>query len=186
MVALAVTNRYLNGRAFARTIQRVNVHASDFHSPVNVVNCEHKRDCVDLAFSMPNMTGRPGYRTRPGRWMEEVPRRTSLALLPSPCFVLCLIGVGTGELLDYQGRVGDHFHCAVEPSPGHIRCRHSRCEKQLWMNALKSCGNRAWTEKVNGGHEDPDLNEQQLLANTFLTMVAFAKQHLMWTIAWKL
>ena len=55
--------------------------------------------------------------------MEEVPRRTSLAPLASPCFALCLIGVETEGLLDYQGRAGDHFHCAVEPSPGHIRCR---------------------------------------------------------------
>ena len=40
-----------------------------------------------------------------------------------PCFVHCLIGVETEGLLDYQGRAGDHFHCTVEPSPGHIRCR---------------------------------------------------------------
>ena len=39
--------------------------------------------------------------------MEEVPRRTSLVPLAFPC-----LGAG-----------GDHFHCAVEPSPGHIRCR---------------------------------------------------------------
>ena len=32
-------------------------------------------------------------------------------------------GGETEGLLDYQGRAGDHFHCAVEPSPGHIRCR---------------------------------------------------------------
>ena len=38
--------------------------------------------------------------------MEEVPRRTSLAPLASPCFLLCLIGVETEGLLDYQGRVG--------------------------------------------------------------------------------
>ena len=31
----------------------------------------------------------------------------------------------TEALLDYQGRAGDHFHCTVEPSPGHIRCRFS-------------------------------------------------------------
>ena len=55
--------------------------------------------------------------------MEEVPRRTSLAPLASPCFVLRLIGVETEGFLDYQGRAGDHLHCAVEPSPGHIRCR---------------------------------------------------------------
>ena len=56
--------------------------------------------------------------------MEEVPRRTSLVPLASPCLLLCLIGVEAEELLDYQGRAGDHFHCTVEPSPGHIRCRN--------------------------------------------------------------
>ena len=55
--------------------------------------------------------------------MEEVQRRTSLVPLASPCFVLCLIGVETEGLVDYQGRAGDHLHCTVEPSPGHIRCR---------------------------------------------------------------
>ena len=38
--------------------------------------------------------------------MEEVPRRTLLALLASSCFVPCLIGVETEGLLDYQGRAG--------------------------------------------------------------------------------
>ena len=54
--------------------------------------------------------------------MEEVPRRTSLVPLAFPCFVLRLIGLETKNVLDYQGRAGDHFHCTVEPSPGHIRC----------------------------------------------------------------
>ena len=36
--------------------------------------------------------------------MEEVPRRTSLAPLASPCFLLCLIGVETEGFLDFQGR----------------------------------------------------------------------------------
>ena len=55
--------------------------------------------------------------------MEEVPRRTSLVPLAFPCFLHYLVGVETEGLLDYQGRAGDHFHCMVEPSPGHIRCR---------------------------------------------------------------
>ena len=38
--------------------------------------------------------------------MEEVPCRTSLAPLASPCFALRFIGVETKELLDYQGRAG--------------------------------------------------------------------------------
>ena len=43
--------------------------------------------------------------------------------LACPCFVLRLIGLETKNVLDYQGRAGDHFHCTVERSPGHIRCR---------------------------------------------------------------
>ena len=38
--------------------------------------------------------------------MEEVPRRTSLAPLATPCFLLCFIGVETEGVLDYQGRAG--------------------------------------------------------------------------------
>ena len=38
--------------------------------------------------------------------MEEVPRRTSLAPLASPCLVLGFIGVETEGLLDYQGTAG--------------------------------------------------------------------------------
>ena len=40
------------------------------------------------------------------------------------CFVLCLIGVETEGLFRLPGAGGDHFHCTVEPSPGHIWCRH--------------------------------------------------------------
>ena len=38
--------------------------------------------------------------------MEEVPHRTSLVPLAFLCFVLCLIGVETEGILDYQGRAG--------------------------------------------------------------------------------
>ena len=40
--------------------------------------------------------------------MEEVSRRTSLALLASPCSVLCLTlsGMETEGFFDYQGRAG--------------------------------------------------------------------------------
>ena len=69
--------------------------------------------------------------------MEEVPRRTSLVPLASPCFALILIGVETEGFLDYQGRAGDHFHCVVELSPGHSRCRVIPGEKKhINMNFL--------------------------------------------------
>ena len=40
------------------------------------------------------------------KWLEEVPRRSSLAPLASPCLVLCLLRLETEGLLDYQGRAG--------------------------------------------------------------------------------
>ena len=55
--------------------------------------------------------------------MNEVPRRTSLAPLASPRFLFCLIGGGNRRVFRLAGEGGDHFHCTVDPSPGHIRCR---------------------------------------------------------------
>ena len=80
-----------------------------------------KRSRKRVEISTPNMTGRPGYRTMEMNGGSSAPY---LALTPCvPLFVHCLIRVETEGLLDYQGRAGDHFHCTVEPSPGHIRCR---------------------------------------------------------------
>ena len=64
---------------------------------------------------MPNMTGRPGVPDNGNecRKFSAVPRFHPLR---SPYVVLCLIGVETEGVLDYQGR-------AVESSSGHIRCR---------------------------------------------------------------
>ena len=50
------------------------------------------------------MIGRPGYRTM--ETMEEVRRRTSLAPLASPCFILSLLSLETEGLLAFQGRAG--------------------------------------------------------------------------------
>ena len=38
--------------------------------------------------------------------IEEVLRRTLLAPLASPWFIICFMGVETEGLLDYQGRAG--------------------------------------------------------------------------------
>ena len=88
-------------------------------SPVQVGS----RSFVPGPISMPDMTGRPGRRT-----MEMFGGSTAsyLARAPRiPLFVLIFIGLETKNALDYQGRAGDHFHCTVDPSPGHIRCRQS-------------------------------------------------------------
>ena len=55
------------------------------------------------------------------RKFRAVPRSYPLRSLSSA--LLRLIGLETKNVLDYQGRAGDYFHCTVERSPGHIRCR---------------------------------------------------------------
>ena len=53
----------------------------------------------------------------------EVPRRTSLVPLAFPWSVLFLNRGGNRRAFRLAGARRDHFHCTVEPSPGHIRCR---------------------------------------------------------------
>ena len=93
------------------SVQAMNVSILD----VKHIMCSPRQD-----ISMPNMTGRPGCRT-----MEMNGGSSASYLACTPCvplFVLCLIGVETEGLLDLPREGGDHIHCAVEPSPGHIRC----------------------------------------------------------------
>ena len=59
--------------------------------------------------------------------MEMIGGSSAPYLARTPCvplFCTSFNRVGNKERLDYQGRAGDHFHCTVEPSPGHIRCRN--------------------------------------------------------------
>ena len=66
---------------------------------------------------VPNMTGRPGCRTM------EMNRGSS-----APYLARTPRG-GDRRVFRLPGEGGDHFHCAVEPSPGHIRCRISEVPK---------------------------------------------------------
>ena len=71
--------------------------------------------------SMPNMTGRPGYRTTEMNGGSSAPY---LARTPCiPLFCTSFNRGGSRRAFRLPGAGGDHFHCAVEPSPGHIRCR---------------------------------------------------------------
>ena len=93
--------------------------------------------------------------------MEEVPRRTSLVPFAFPCFVLRLIGVETEGLLDYQGRAGDHFHCTVEPSPGHIRCRKTTVMKATPLK-LNPPFQWSWLEWPCRSPESLDFNRTRI------------------------
>ena len=67
------------------------------------------------------MTGRPGYRT-----MEMNGGSSAPYLARTPCVPLfCTLfnRGGNRRVFRLPGAGGDHFHCTVEPSPGHIRCR---------------------------------------------------------------
>ena len=76
-----------------------------------------------LRESTPNMTGRPGYRMMEMSGGSSTPyfARTPSASL----FVHCFNKVGNRRVFRLSGVGGDHFHCMVEPSPGHIRCREN-------------------------------------------------------------
>ena len=97
---------------------------------------------------MPNMTGRPGYRT-----MEMTGGSSAPYLARTPCVPLfCALFNRDGNRSAFRlpGAGGDHCHCTVELSPGHIRCRNSsirrtqetadfRREPKI---SLKTAGNR--------------------------------------------
>ena len=67
-----------------------------------------------FVMSMPNMSGRLGCRT-----MEMNGGSSASYLARTPC----------RRAFRLPGEGGDHVHCTVEPSPGHIRCRIFRNEK---------------------------------------------------------
>ena len=70
---------------------------------------------------LPNMTGRPGYRT-----MEMNGGSSAPYLARTPCvplFSTLFNRGGNRRAFRLPRGGGDHFHCALEPSPGHIRCR---------------------------------------------------------------
>ena len=68
-----------------------------------------------------DMTGRPGHRT-----MEMIGRSSASYLARTPCvplFSTLFSKAGNRKAFRLRGAGGDHVHCTVEPSPGHIRCR---------------------------------------------------------------
>ena len=68
-----------------------------------------------------NMTELPGCRT-----MEMNGGSSASYLTRTPCvplFCTLLYRDGNRRAFRLPGEGEDHFHCTVEPSPGHIRCR---------------------------------------------------------------
>ena len=77
--------------------------------------------CKGKENSMPKMTGRPGCRT-----MEMNGGSSASYLARTPCvpfFCTLFTKGGNRRAFRLPGACGDHSHCTVEPSPGHIRGR---------------------------------------------------------------
>ena len=58
--------------------------------------------------------------------MEMIGGSSASCLARAPCVPLCSTLFNRGgnrRAFRLPGEGGDHFHCAVEPSPGHIQCR---------------------------------------------------------------
>ena len=53
-----------------------------------------------------------------------------------PLFCALVSKGGSRRAFRLPGEGGDHFHCAVEPSPGHIRCRGY---SKAFLNPPKLC-----------------------------------------------
>ena len=64
---------------------------------------------------------RTGYRTMEMNGGSSAPYLARTPCVPLFC-TLFRMG-GNRRVFRLPGAGGDHFHCAVEPSPGHIRCR---------------------------------------------------------------
>ena len=85
---------------------------------------------------MPNMTGRPGYRTMEMNGGSSAPY---LACAPCvPLFCALFYRGGNRRAFRLPGAGGDHFHCTVEPSPGHIRCRKRGIRVGLAVRCLSA------------------------------------------------
>ena len=54
----------------------------------------------------------------------------------SPAIQKIASDCGCDAVVHLEGRAGDHFHCTVEPSPGHIRCRIHCGIKKLHLGSL--------------------------------------------------
>ena len=77
--------------------------------------------CWNCRHSTPNMIGRLGWQTK------EMIEGSSVSYLTRtrcvPLFPTLFNRGGNRRVFRLPEKGRDHFHCAVEPSPGHIRCR---------------------------------------------------------------
>ena len=114
-----IRNVFENVLALSGRLKIFHRHFSTKHKKFFTAQNLHKKKVFFFGDQYDWTTGVPD-NGNDWRKFRAVPRSYPLC---SPCFVLRWIGLETKNVLDYQGRAGDHFHCTVERSPGHIRCR---------------------------------------------------------------
>ena len=123
----------------------VNIIVTSQKSKQNGSRNSFGADGITMTISMPNMTGRPGYQT-----MEVSGRSSASYLAHTPCVPLLSTLFNRGgnrRAFRLPGAGGDHFHRAVEPLPGHIRCRPSeqrlKNAQENWCSPSKQRTDRA-------------------------------------------
>ena len=85
------------------------------------------------------------------KWMEEVQRRTSLAPLASPCFMLSLLSLETEGLLAFQARAGIASIVRWNLCPvifGVYWCRDQGCSCRTHPSSIENVqiSKRCWVE----------------------------------------
>ena len=110
---------------------------------------------------MPNMTGRPGYWTMEMNGGSSVPY---LALYPLRSLVCTSFKKGgSRRAFRLPGAGGDHFHCTVEPSPGHILCRlWALWARRAQMTPVAGKRDRAHHATWGGGPSKRQAKAQKL------------------------
>ena len=113
-----------------------------------------KERCAKKEESTPNMTGRPGCRT-----MEVIGGSSVSYLARTPCvplFSTLFNRGGSRRASRLAGEGGGHFHCTVEPSPGHIQCRkRTRGTLQTVMLLMQGTGSTTALSYMSHRNESP-------------------------------
>ena len=117
-------------------------------------------------------------------YMEMIGGSSVSYLARTPCVPLFSATLfnrgGNRRVFRLPGEGGDHFHCTVEPSPGHIRCRDSgkglggKLGEIFWTSVLRWPGRKFPT---NTPHNFLWLKSQKLISVFFRALGGLTESH---------
>ena len=89
-----------------------------------------------------------------------------------PLFCTLFSRGGNRRVFRHPGAGGDHFHCTVEPSPGHIRCRKFKNELRLIARIMFFVVTRSFSTEQNctgdlGGTQIHPESQNRILKSFF-------------------